>query len=177
MRSDNGEPFVSAQSLGGLSRLGVWLIKLGVEQIRTRPGSPQDNAVHERMHRTLKEETALPPAANLTAQQRRFNRFVREYNEERPHRALDGQTPASHYAASTRQMPDRMPAIEYEGHLIVRSVRSNGCIKWKSKYLFISEVLGGERVGLEETDYGIWSIYFGTTLLGILDEHEDCIVG
>lgn len=177
MRSDNGEPFVSPQSLGGLSRLGVWLIKLGVEQIRTRPGSPQDNAVHERMHRTLKEETAIPPAANQPAQQRRFSRFRHEYNEERPHRALDGRTPASLYSASTRRMPDRIPAIEYEGHLIVRSVRSNGCIKWKSRHLFISEVLDGERVGLEETDYGIWSIYFGTTLLGILDEHEDCIVG
>ncbi len=74
-------------------------------------------------------------------------------------------------------MPDRIPAIEYEGHLIVRSVRSNGCIKWKNEHLFISEVLNGERVGLEETDYGIWSIYFGTTLLGILDEQEDRIVG
>jgi transposase InsO family protein len=177
MRSDNGEPFVSPQSLGGLSRLGVWLIKLGVEQIRTRPGSPQDNAIHERMHRTLKEETAIPPAANLPAQQRRFNLFRHEYNEVRPHRALGGQTPASQYSPSTRQMPDRLTSMEYEGHLIVRNVRSNGCIKWKGKHLFISEVLDGERVGLEETDYGIWSIYFGTTLLGMLDEHEDCIVG
>jgi putative transposase len=177
IRSDNGEPFISPQSLAGLSRLSVWLIKLGVEQIRTRPGSPQDNAVHERMHRTLKEETAIPPAANLSAQQRRFNQFRREYNEERPHRALDGRTPASHYSPSMRPMPDRMPAIDYEGHLVVRSVRSNGCIKWKDQDLFISEVLNGERVGLEETDYGIWSIYFGATLLGILDEHEGCIVG
>jgi putative transposase len=177
MRSDNGEPFVSSRSLGGLSRLGVWLIKLGVERIRTRPGSPQDNGLHERMHRTLKEETALPPAANLAAQQRRFKRFLREYNHERPHRALDGRTPASCYATSSRPMPDRIPTIEYEAHLTIRSVRTNGTIKWKGNHLFVSEVLTGERVGLEETDYGIWSLYFGPSLLGILDEHEGRIFG
>lgn len=176
MRSDNGEPFVSMQSLAGLSRLGVWLMKLEVEQIRTRPGSPQDNAIHERMHRTLKEETAIPPAKNLPAQQRRFNAFFHEYNEERPHRALEGATPASKYSVSTRQMPNRLPAVEYEGHLEVRRVRK-GYILWKGKELFLSEVLHQERVGLEETEHGVWSIYFGTTLLGLLDEHEGKVIG
>lgn len=177
MRSDNGEPFVSSQSLAGLSRLGVWLIKLGIERIRTRPGSPQDNGLHERMHRTLKEETAIPPSGNLAAQQRRFNQFRRDYNEERPHRALDGRTPSSCYSASPRQMPERIPSIEYDGHMMVRSVRTDGTIKWKGQHLFVSEVLEGERVGLEETDYGIWSVHFGSTLLGILDESEGRIFG
>jgi putative transposase len=177
IRSDNGEPFVSPQSLGGLSRLGVWLTKLGVGRIRTRPGSPQDNGLHERMHRTLKEETAIPPAANLAAQQRRFNRFRREYNQERPHRALEGRTPASHYSASTRRMPNRLPGADYEGHFEVRRVGTHGCIKWKGKLLFLSSVLDGERVGLEETDYGIWSIYFRSTLLGLLDEQEGRVIG
>lgn len=177
MRSDNGEPFVSAQTLGGLSRLGVWLIKLGVERIRTRPGSPQDNGQHERMHRTLKEETALPPAANLSAQQRRFHRFRHEFNYERPHQALEGRTPASCYAPSPRPMPDRIPTIEYEGHLTVRSVRTDGTIKWKGQHLFVSEVLVGEHVGLEETDYGVWSLSFGSTVIGILDEREGRIFG
>ncbi len=177
IRSDNGEPFVSSQSLAGLSRFGVWLIKLGVERIRTRPGSPQDNGLHERMHRTLKEETAIPPAANRSAQQRRFNRFRREYNEERPHRALDGRTPASCYSPSSRQMPNRLPAIEYEGHLMVRKVRPNGTISWRGDHLFLGEALEGEHVGLEETDYGVWSVYFGQTLLGILDEQEGRILG
>ena len=177
IRSDNGEPFVASRSLAGLSRLGVWLIKLGVERIRTRPGSPQDNAQHERMHRTLKEETAIPPAENLAAQQRRFNRFRPEYNLERPHQALGGRTPASCYSAPTRPMPDRILPIEYEGHLMVRSVRSSGSIKWKGNHLFVGEALAGERVGLEETDYGIWSVYFGSTMLGILDEHEGRIFG
>jgi len=177
VRSDNGEPFVAARSLAGLSRLGVWLIKLGVERIRTRPGSPQDNGQHERMHRTLKEETAMPPAANLVAQQRRFNQFRRDFNDERPHSALEGRTPASCYAAPVRQMPDRLASIEYEGHLMVRSVRSSGSIKWKGNLLYVGEALAGERVGLEETDYGIWSVYFGSTMLGILDEHEGRIFG
>ena len=177
IRSDNGEPFVAAQSLAGLSRLGVWLIKLGVEQIRTRPGSPQDNGLHERMHRTLKQETTIPPAGNLSAQQRRFNQFRRDYNHERPHSALDGRTPGSCYAASSRQMPDRLARIEYEGHLMVRIVRPNGTIKWKGRDLFVTSVLEGEHVGLEETDCGIWSLYFGSTLLGILDEREGRIFG
>ena len=177
IRSDNGEPFVSSQSLAGLSRLGVWFIKLGVERIRTRPGSPQDNGIHERMHRTLKEETAIPPAAHLAAQQRRFKEFRREYNEERPHRALDGGTPGSCYSPSSRQMPNRLPAIEYEGHLMVRKVQPNGTISWKGEHLFLGEPLESEHVGLEETDYGVWSIYFGSTLLGILDEHEGRIFG
>lgn len=177
IRSDNGEPFVAPQSLGGLSRFGVWLIKLGVQQVRTRPGSPQDNGLHERMHRTLKEATAMRPAGNLAAQQRRFNRFRREYNEERPHRALGGKTPTSCYSPSSRQLPDRMPTIEYDGHFMVRLVRPNGTIKWKGRDLFVSSVLEGERVGLEETAYGIWSIYFSSTLLGILDERDSRIVG
>lgn len=177
IRMDNGGPFVSSQSLAGLSRLGVWLIKLGIERIRTRPASPQDNGLHERMHRTLKEETAMPPAANLQTQQRRFEEFVKEYNEVRPHESLGGATPASRYAKSRRAYPSRIPSMEYPGHYESRTVRSNGTIKWKGEFLFVSEVLHGERVGLEETSYGIWSIRFGTTLLGILDEHEGSIVG
>lgn len=177
IRMDNGGPFVSSQSLAGLSRLGVWLIKLGIERVRTRPGSPQDNGLHERMHRTLKEETAMPPAANLRAQQRRFRKFVKEYNELRPHASLGGATPDSRYSRSRRAFPACLPDIEYPGHFEMRSVRSGGTIKWKGEMLFVSEVLHGERVGLEETAYGIWSLYFGSTCLGILDELEGQIVG
>jgi transposase InsO family protein len=177
MRTDNGGPFVSSQSLAGLSRLGVWLIKLGVERIRTRPGSPQDNGLHERMHRTLKEDTAMPPAPNLRAQQRRFRTFFREYNEVRPHESLGGATPASRYSKPKRAYPSRMPDIEYPGYYETRSVQNTGTIKWKGEFLFVSAVLHGERVGLEETAYGIWSLYFGPTILGVLDEHEGRIIG
>lgn len=177
IRSDNGEPFVSCRSLGGLSRLGVWFAKLGVHRIRTRPGSPQDNATHERMHRTLKEETALPPADSLHDQQQRFDRFRPDYNEQRPHASLAGRTPGSLYVPSSRPFPDRLPRIDYDRHLEVRSVRTDGTIKWKGEYLFVSEVLCGERVGLEETDYGIWSVYFGSIIIGLLDEREGSIRG
>lgn len=177
IRMDNGVPFVSSQSLAGLTRLGVWLIKLGIERIRTRPASPQDNGLHERMHRTLKEETALPPAANLRAQQERFRVFFSEYNEVRPHASLGGATPASHYTKSLRAYPRRMPDIEYPGHFETRAVRKDGTIRWKGGFLFVSGVLHGERVGLEETECGIWLLQFGTTRLGILDEMTGEIIG
>lgn len=177
IRMDNGSPFVSAQSLGGLSRLGVWLVKLGIERIRTRPGAPQDNGLHERMHRTLKEETALPPARTLRAQQRRFRKFIDEYNQVRPHASLGGATPASVYVPSTRLYPKRLRVMEYPGHVETRSVRTDGTIKWKGELLFVSEVLHGERIGLEETAYGIWSLSFGSVCLGILDEEQRKILG
>ena len=119
----------------------------------------------------------MPPAANLRAQQRRFRKFVKEYNELRPHASLGGATPDSRYSRSRRAFPACLPDIEYPGHFEMRSVRSGGTIKWKGEMLFVSEVLHGERVGLEETAYGIWSLYFGSTCLGILDELEGQIVG
>ena len=177
LRSDNGEPFVSSRSLGGLSRLGVWLVKLGVIRHRSRLASPQDNAVHERMHRTLKEETALPSARNLREQQKRFDCFVREYNEVRPHQSLDGKTPSSIYAPSPHPFPKRLPTIEYQAHFEVRSVRTDGTIKWKGNHVYLSQPLSGERVGLVETDYQIWTVMFATLTIGILDEREGRILG
>jgi putative transposase len=177
LRSDNGEPFVSSRSLGGLSRLGVWLVKLGVHRHRSRLASPQDNAVHERMHRTLKEETALPPARNLREQQKRFDSFVREYNEVRPHQSLDGKTPSSIYASSPHPFPKRLPTIEYEGHFQVRAVRTDGTIKWKGKHVYLSQALSGERVGLVETDHQIWTVMFASMTIGIFDERDGHILG
>lgn len=177
LRSDNGAPFVSSRSLGGLSRLGVWLVKLGVIRHRSRLASPQDNAVHERMHRTLKEETALPPGRNLREQQKRFDRFVREYNEVRPHQSLGGKTPSSIYAPSPHPFPKRLPTIEYQAHFEVRSVRTDGTIKWKGNHVYLSQALSGERVGLVETDYQIWTVMFSTLTIGILDGQEGRILG
>ena len=177
IRSDNGEPFVSCRSLGGLSRLGVWLTKLGIQRIRTRPGCPQDNGIHERMHRTLKDETTRPPASSIAAQQKLFDRFCTEYNTVRPHEALSGKTPMSLYSPSPRTLPRKLPQMEYPGHFEVRTVRVNGDILWKGRLLFLSEVLGRERVGLEETADAIWSIYFGTLLIGIFNERERKIAG
>ena len=174
--SDNGTPF-SSRALRGLSRLSVWWIKLGIAPLLIDPGHPEQNGRHERMHRTLKEETARPPKATWRAQQQAFTRFRREYNEERPHEALEDRTPAELYGVSSRPYPRRVPEVEYPGHYEVRRVHRGGEIKWQGQTLFISEALAGEPVGLEETDDGIWSLRFGALLLARFDERERQLMG
>ena len=169
IRTDNGVPF-AAPALGRLSRLSVWWIKLGVLPELIEPGQPQQNGRHERMHRTLKAETTKPPAASSRAQQRRFDAFVREYNEERPHEALDMSTPAQRYKASTRAMPDKLPQPEYPDRFEVRYVSANGGIRWRKRWVNVTSALVGEHIGLEEIDDGQWDVYFGTMKLGRLHE-------
>lgn len=125
-------------------------------------GKPQQNSRHERMHRTLKAETTRPPAGNLSAQQRKFNRFREEFNYERPHEALDQQTPASLYQPSTCLMPDKVPPLEYPDRFEVRYVSANGDIRWNRGWVNVSIVCVGEYVGLEEIDDGIWNVYVRT---------------
>ena len=168
MRSDNGAPFAS-RAVGGLSRLSVRLIKAGIIPERIEPGKPQQNGRHERMHLTLKRETASPPAANRRSQQRRFDAFRETYNEERPHEALKQTPPARHYQCSPRRYSGRLREPEYPDAYVVRRVRINGEIKWKGSLLFISEVLTGEPVGLEQTDEGLWTLHYGPIRLGIID--------
>ena len=127
IRTDNGAPFAS-RAVAGLSRLAVWWMKLGIVPERIAAGHPEQNGRHERMHRTLKQETASPPAANRRAQQRAFDRFRREYNEERPHEALDMQTPSAVYTRSSREYPARVPEPEYGSALQVRRVGKRGDI-------------------------------------------------
>lgn len=177
IRSDNGSPFASAQAVGGLSRLSVRWLKLGIRLERIEPGHPEQNGRHERMHRTLKQDTARPPAANRLAQQERFDQFRRIYNEQRPHEALGQQTPAELYRPSPRPYPSQLPEPEYPGHFEVRSVRPTGEIKWQGELLFLSEALRGERVGLEEYEAGMWSVYFGSVLLARFDERERKLCG
>jgi transposase InsO family protein len=169
--TDNGTPFASC-AIGGLSRLSAWWIKLGIQPVRIQPGRPQQNGRHERMHRTLKAEATRPPAANLGAQQRLLERFRCLYNEERPHRALDGEVPASRYQASVRPYPERLPGVEYPGHFRVLKVGSNGCLTWRQRPIFVSQVLVGEHLGLEPEDDGIWSVHFGALWLARFDERE-----
>lgn len=171
MLSDNGTPF-SSTGLAGLSRLSVWWIKLGIQPLRIAPGCPQQNGGHERMHVDLKAETTRPPAAQLGAQQRLFDAFRTEFNDERPHEALDQRTPAEVYEPSPRAYPRRVPEVTYPGHFEVRRVRSDGRIRWQGRFLFISEVLIGERVGLEEVDDGIWSLHFASLQLARFDERD-----
>ena len=169
MRNDNGPPFASV-ALGGISALSVWLIKLRIRPERIQPGHPEQNGRHERMHRTLKEETVAPPKINMAAQQRAFDGFRREYNAIRPHESLQMDVPASFYCTSRRIMPERLPKVEYDPWYTVRQVRSNGYIKWKGEYVFISEAVVGEPVGLRQISEREWEVRFSFYPLGILDE-------
>ena len=168
IRTDNGPPFASTGA-GGLSRLAIWWLKLGITPDRIEPGRPEQNGRHERFHKTLKAGTASPPASNPTSQQRRFDRFIREYNEERPHEALDNDTPASRYSSSPRPYPRSLPDIEYPAEYLVRSIRLRGNLKWRGHLVFVSESLAGERVGLEPLDNDQWLLHFASLPLGVLD--------
>lgn len=171
IRSDNGVPFATT-TLARLSSLSAWWIKLGVLPELIEPGKPQQNGRHERMHRTLKAETTKPPAGNLVAQQRKFNRFREEFNHERPHEALDQETPASIYEPSPREMPNKIPPLEYPDRFEVRYVSANGGIRWNNDWVNVSVVCAGEYVGLEEIDDGIWNVYFGPLKIGRFHERK-----
>jgi len=168
MRSDNGPPF-AAKGAGGLSRFAVQLIKAGVTPERITPGKPQQNGRHERMHLTLKSETASPPAESLRAQQRCFDTFRHAFNEERPHEALGQRPPAELYRPSPRPFSGRLREPGYPCGHEVRRVRHNGEIKWQGQTVFIGEALAGEPVGLEPQDEGSWRVSFGPIELGTLD--------
>ena len=171
IRTDNGPPFAST-AICGLTRLNVWWLKLGIRHQRIEPGHPQQNGRHERMHRTLKAETLRPPAANPEGQQGCFDTFLLEYNTERPHEALGNRTPASVYCPSVRPYPAQLPEPSYSGHLQVRQVSNAGCFRFHTRQVFISDALIKEYIGLEETDDGIWSIWFYDVLLARLDERD-----
>lgn len=169
IRTDNGTPFAST-AIGRLSALSLWWIRLGIFPELIEPGKPQQNGRHERMHKTLKQETTRPPAATLRGQQIRFNHFREEFNNLRPHEALDQETPASCYKTSPRAYPKRVPQVEYPNHFEKRLVSRNGGIRWRCEWVNVSHVLGGEYVGLEEVDDARWDVYFGHLRLGQLDE-------
>jgi transposase InsO family protein len=169
--SDNGSPFAS-RSIHGLTALNVWWMQLGIRHFRIEPGKPQQNGRHERMHRTLKAKTARPPAHDLPGQQIMFDEFRHEFNEIRPHEALDQETPASVWSPSKRQMPDKIPPPEYPGYFVIRTVCSAGTFRFKGERIFVSQALAHQPIGLEEIDDGVWSIYFYDTLLARVDERN-----
>ena len=168
LRMDNGPPFASAGA-GGLTRLAVWWVKLGIRLERIDPGRPDQNGRHERMHRTLKDDTAKPPAATPAELQARFETFRHDFNEVRPHEALGQETPASRHTAATRAYPDRIEEPWYDADHQVRRVRPDGTIKWRGELLFIGEALVGERVGLAETQDGGWVVRFADLSLGMIN--------
>ena len=170
IRSDNGPPFGARQALAGLSRLAVGWLRLGIRPERIRPGCPGENGSHEQFHAVLKRETARPPAPTLAAQQRRFNRFVSEYNHVRPHDGAGHRPPAARYSPSPRPLPARLPLPDYPLTATVRRVSTAGQVKWLGRSLFLSTVLAEQDVAFEPTDDGVWLVRFGPMPLAIFHE-------
>lgn len=171
IRTDNGAPFAS-RAIAGISRLSIYWMKLGIQPERIKPGHPEQNGRHERMHRTLKAETAKPPAANRRAQQEAFDRFRQQFNQERPHEALQQQTPASHYQSSPRVYPDRVPEPEYGSNMKPRRVYPDGTFFWKGTQIFISKSLGGESIAMAPIDDRYWDLHFATFPLARFDSYK-----
>jgi transposase InsO family protein len=185
IRTDNGAPFATT-GLMGLGRLSAWWLRLGIAHQRIEPGRPQQNGSHERMHGTLKRQTASPPARTLRAQQVRFDAFRAEYNDERPHEGLAGMaTPASLYAPGARAYPDRLPQLEYPEDHVPRHVDANGRFRWGGAEVFLSHALAGQTVGFLPlgTDPArcaggpgrggrYWAVRFARVELGVFDEQR-----
>jgi hypothetical protein len=150
----------------------VWWIKLGIRPERIELGHPEQNGRHERMHRTLKRETALPAARTLKAQQARFDRFRQVYNEQRPHEALNERVPAELYRQSERRYPCSIPATEYPAHYEVRRVSAAGAMKWRNTAVYVNECLEREDVGLVEIEQDLWRVYFMSYEIGLLYERS-----
>jgi transposase InsO family protein len=167
IRSDNGSPFAST-GVTGLTQLSAWWARLGIAHERIDPGHPQQNGRHERFHLTLKE-AMHPPAPDRAAQERRFEVFAREYNEERPHEALGQRPPAWFYRPAPRSMPPRPPEPGYPQEAAVRAVRMNGEIRWQGDLIHISWALIGEKVAIEETESGALQVSYFNLVLGVLD--------
>jgi transposase InsO family protein len=167
LRSDNGAPFAS-RGAGGLSKLSVKVIKAGVLPERIAPGKPQQNGRLERLHLTLLQDTANPPAHSLRQQIDRLKAFQQLYNEERPHQALGNDTPAEHYAVSPRRWDGVLREPEYANEHTARRVRHNGEIRWQGAAIYISEALIGEPIGLAENADGSWAAFYGPIALGVI---------
>jgi hypothetical protein len=168
IRSDNGVPFASPNGLFNLSKLSVWWLRLGIEIERIRPGHPQQNGRHERMHLTLKKEACRPAAANTLQQQARFDTFVQEFNTERPHQALAMQCPAQVYTPSPRPYAG-LPELTYPLHEREVLVTACGRVCMHRKRINISTVMAGQKLGIKEVDDGVWLVSFMRYDLGFID--------
>jgi len=172
IRTDNGVPFASPNALYGLSRLAVWWLRLGIAIERIRPGNPQQNGRHERMHLTLKKETTRPPGNNLLQQQERFDAFLTYFNEERPHQALAMKLPAECYRTSSRPYKG-LPEVDYPFHDKTITVTACGRICLNRKKVNLSTVFAGQKIGIKQVDDRLWLASFMTYDLGYFDE-EAC---
>jgi len=174
IRNDNGQPF-AGRCIGGLSRLSMWLIQLGIVPERIEKGCPEENGRHERMHRTLKSEALDPIGKNFREQQDKFDIFQHDYNNNRPHESLDDKTPSDYYQKSNRPYVEQPHPVGYGYEYAVRRVRNKGEIKFMGREFFISEMLIGELVGLKETGDGFWQLQYGFYVLGGIDLRKNRI--
>lgn len=170
-RSDNGVPFASPNGLFNLSKLSVWWLRLGIGIERIRPGHPQQNGRHERMHLTLKQEATRPSGANILQQQAKFDDFIQEFNNERPHEALQMKCPAEIYTPSPRPYQG-IPEPHYPFHDKTVMVTSCGRICLHRKKINLSRSLAGQAAGIKEVDSGIWLVSFMNYDLGYIDLEE-----
>lgn len=169
--TDNGSPFASA-SVTGLTSLSAHWTRLGIRHERITPGKPQQNGRHERFHLTLKE-AMTPPETSQAEQQRRFDLYRRDYNEERPHEALGQVPPARFYRPSPRPMPETIPEPDYPAGTQVRRVRSNGEIKWRGGFVFLSTAFIADTVALVEIDNDLFEVRFYDRPIGRIDPTSD----
>lgn len=172
LRSDNGEPFASTSAAAGLTQLSAWWARLGIVLERIDPGKPQQNGRHERMHRTLKEAACTPPKHSIGRQQRAFDKFKSEYNDVRPHQALDLKTPAQLYKPSLRRYVETLPELEY-AMAEVHRVRSDGTIAFRKRRQFVSTSLIGELVGLYTLDERYVEVQYANLVLGLIDTRNN----
>ena len=174
IRTDNGAPFASPAP-GGLSKLSVWWLKLGIRPERIAVGHPEQNGRHERMHRTLKAEATKPPRRSIAQQQEDFDAFQTEYNEVRPHEALGQLTPASVYKPSARAYPEEIPDPAYTSDHITVRVNAAGALMWRGMRWYISLALARETIGIEPLDNGTWQVQFAGLVIGVLHRGADRI--
>jgi putative transposase len=172
IRSDNGVPFASPNALFNLSRLAVWWLRLGIAIERIKPGCPQQNGRHERMHLTLKLETTKPAGRNFLQQQARFDDFIDSYNTQRPHQALAMQCPAQFYTPSQRPYQG-LPELDYRFHDKAVIVTTCGRIGFNTRKINLSQVFAGQMVGIKQVDERIWLVSFMHYDLGYFDD-ETC---
>jgi putative transposase len=168
IRTDNGVPFASPNGLFGLSKLSVWWLRLGVGIERIKPGNPQQNGRHERMHLTLKKEATKPAAENMLQQQGKFDDFIEIYNHDRPHQALGMKTPGDFYAPSPRTYQG-LTELSYPFHDRTITVTHCGRICLDKRKIHLSTALAGQNVGIKEISERLWQVTFMTYDLGFFD--------
>lgn len=176
LHTDNGAPFGSALSLRRMTRLSVWIMEIGITPVYSDPGHPEQNGRHERMHRDLKAAATRPPAGCLVSQQKIFEKFIKEYNNERPHEALNMKTPRDIHIRSSREFPRIIRDWDYAKEITPRYVSGNGAIRWGSNdWIMISTALSGKYVGMEEVGTGLWKLYYRHVELGYYEERSNTV--